>query len=94
MTYPLAEAAEALGSDRLQLTVHNAWAVATPAASIHHAPTIIDIERAPLRVHVHIDDRPAVEPGSIDEMAALVAVDLPRTREAWRRHIEDRRGEG
>ena len=54
MTYPLAEAAEALGTTRLQLTVDNAWMEATPEASIVRRPTIIDIEAAPIRVNVHI----------------------------------------
>lgn len=56
MTYPLAEAAEALGTDRLRLTVYNAWMEATPEASIVRSPTVIDIERAPVTVTVTIEE--------------------------------------
>lgn len=57
MTYPLAEAAEALGTGRLRLTISNAWMEATPEASIVRNPTVIDIEAAPVTVTVTIEER-------------------------------------
>ena len=47
MTSPLSEAADRLGTDRLSVTVGNAWSVATPEASITDTPPDIVIEPAP-----------------------------------------------
>lgn len=44
MTYKLAEAAEKLNTDHLQLTCSGIFQVATPAASIWNTSTVIDIE--------------------------------------------------
>ena len=57
MTYPLAEAAAALCTTRLRVTVENAWMAATPEASIITTPTIVTIEAAPTRIsNLHIED--------------------------------------
>ncbi len=42
----LADAADRLGTDRLRVTVRNAWLAATSEASIVHTDVEIDVTRA------------------------------------------------
>ena len=49
------EAAEALGTDHLQVSISNAWIVATPEASIVHTDPVVEITAAPQLVCTHND---------------------------------------
>jgi len=46
MIYPIREAAERLGTDRVRVLVENGWMEATPEASIIRVPIEITIEDA------------------------------------------------